>query len=295
MAGTVWPPIRPQTLAQAMSNLDREALHLPTPSAVALTIAGSDSGGGAGIQADLKTFQTFGAFGTSVVTAITAQDTTGVRSVHPVPLPMVQDQIDVVVADLGPTGVKTGMLATEALVSLVAAAIDQYRIETYVLDPVMVTTSGHRLLEEAAIVALQGELLPRALLITPNLEEARILTGLPVTDEVGQEAAARQLVQMGARAALVKGGHGTGATVVDILWDGQTLRRWAHPRIQTSSTHGTGCSLSAGITAGLAQGQPLTDAVDRAVRWMAVAIATAPGLGRGHGPINHRAPVPVIP
>jgi len=277
-----------------MSNLEPEAPRLPVPTAVALTIAGSDSGGGAGIQADLKTFQTFGAFGTSVVTAITAQDTTGVRSVHPVPLPVVRDQIDVVVTDLNPTGVKTGMLATEALVALVAGAIDAYRLETYVLDPVMVTTSGHRLLEEPAVAALQGELLPRALLITPNLEEARILTGLPVNDEGGQEEAARQLVQMGARAALVKGGHGTGATVVDILWDGHTLRRWEHPRIHTSSTHGTGCSLSAAITAGLAQGDALAVAVDRALRWMSVAIATAPGLGRGHGPINHRAPVPGI-
>jgi hydroxymethylpyrimidine/phosphomethylpyrimidine kinase len=206
---------------------------------------------------------------------------------------MVRDQIDVVVEDMVPQGVKTGMLATEALVALVAEAIDRHQLKTYVLDPVMVTTSGHRLLEEPAIVALQTHLLARALLVTPNLEEARILTGLPVADEASQEEAARQLVDMGASAALVKGGHGTGPMVVDLLWDGERLHRWEHPRIQTRSTHGTGCSLSAAITAGLAVGNALPVAVDRALAWMATAIATAPGLGRGHGPINHMAPLPM--
>jgi hydroxymethylpyrimidine/phosphomethylpyrimidine kinase len=259
---------------------------------VALTIAGSDSGGGAGIQADLKTFQTFGVFGTSALTAITAQDTTGVRSVHPIPLSMVRDQIDVVVEDLQPRAVKTGMLASVDLVALVAEAIQHYNLLSYVLDPVMVTTSGHRLLEEPAVKALAMLLLPRAALITPNLEEARILTGQSIEDEAAQIRAARLLVDMGASAALVKGGHGTGRTVVDVLWDGASLHRWEHRRISTTSTHGTGCSLSAAITAGLAHGASLPGAVDRAIRWMPAAIATAPALGRGHGPINHMAPLP---
>jgi hydroxymethylpyrimidine/phosphomethylpyrimidine kinase len=263
-----------------------------SPRAVALTIAGSDSGGGAGIQADLKTFQTFGVFGTTAITAITAQDTTGVRSVHPIPLAMVQDQIDVVVEDLRPGAFKTGMLASADLVALVSDAIDRHGLQAYVLDPVMVTTSGHRLLEAPAIAAIMARLLPRATVVTPNLEEARILTGQPIVDEAEQVGAARRLVEMGASAALVKGGHGTGATVVDILWDGTSLVRWEHRRIATTRTHGTGCSLSAAITAGLAQKMPLQKAVDHAIRWMPAAIETAPALGRGHGPINHMAALP---
>lgn len=276
-----------------------QSLHVSAPLSqpphtfpVALTIAGSDSGGGAGIQADLKTFQTFGVFGTTAITAITAQDTTGVRSIHPIPLNLVQDQIDVVVEDLSPRSVKTGMLATAELVGLVAEALDRHKLSTYVLDPVMVTTSGHRLLEPPAIASLTSLLLPRAALVTPNLEEARILTGLSIADEEGQTLAARQLVEMGASAALVKGGHGTGPTVIDILWDGHELHRWEHPRIQTGSTHGTGCSLSAAITASLARGASMVSAVALALNWMPRAIATAPHLGRGHGPINHMAPPP---
>ncbi len=258
----------------------------PLPS-VALTIAGSDSGGGAGIQADLKTFHAFNVFGTSVITALTAQNTMGVRSVHPIPLEMVRDQIDAVVEDLAPTGVKTGMLATAALVDTVARAISDHGLSSYVLDPVMVSSSGDRLLDEDAVETVRARLLPLARIVTPNLEEARILTGLEIEDEEGQRRAAHRLVEMGARAALVKGGHGAGAELTDLLWDGSREEVWRRPRVDTRHTHGTGCTLSAGIAAGLAQGTELTRSVERALAFVAGAIATAPGLGAGHGPINH--------
>lgn len=259
----------------------------PLGMAVALTIAGSDSGGGAGIQADLKTFHAFRVFGTSAITALTAQNTMGVRSVHPVPLIMVRDQVNAVVEDLAPGAVKSGMLATAELVGEVAALLETHALRRYVLDPVMVATSGDRLLDRDAEGAVASLLVPWAALVTPNLDEARILTGLPVKGEAGQREAARALVEMGAGAALVKGGHGEGDELVDLLWDGQEERIWRRPRLATRNTHGTGCTLSAGITAGLALGNPLQLAVDRALDFVARAIAAAPGLGKGHGPLNH--------
>lgn len=257
---------------------------------IALTIAGSDSGGGAGIQADLKTFHAFGVFGTSALTAITAQNTHGVTAVHPVPLEVVTAQIDAVASDLRPAAVKTGMLATAELVTTVARALRAHGLDRYVLDPVMVSTSGHRLLDEDAEATLARELLPLAALVTPNLHEARILTGVEVATLDDMRRAARALVGMGAGAALVKGGHLEG-DAVDLLWDGHEERAWRKPRLETRHTHGTGCTLSAAAAAGLAQGRTLADAVDRAVRWVAGAIATAPGLGGGHGPVNHFLPV----
>jgi hydroxymethylpyrimidine/phosphomethylpyrimidine kinase len=254
---------------------------------VALTIAGSDSGGGAGIQADLKTFHAFGVFGTSVITAITAQNTMEVSAVHPVPLEVVRAQVDAVVPDLGPTGVKSGMLATASLVEEVADALERHRLRAYVLDPVMVAASGARLLDEDAVEAVVRRLVPLAALVTPNLDEARILTGLEVRGEEGQRDAARALVEMGAGAALVKGGHGEGPEMVDLFWDGEQERVWRRARIETRSTHGTGCTLSAAVAAGLAQGRELEEAVDRALAFVAEAIRTAPGLGGGHGPLNH--------
>jgi hydroxymethylpyrimidine/phosphomethylpyrimidine kinase len=259
---------------------------------VALTIAGSDSGGGAGIQADLKTFQAFGVFGTTAITALTAQNTTGVRSVHPVPLAMVRDQVDAVVEDLAPRAVKSGMLANAELVGEVMALLELHALRNYVLDPVMVATSGDRLLAADAEKAVAEGLVPRATLVTPNLDEARILTGLAVRGEEGQREAARALVEMGAAAALVKGGHGEGDELVDLLWDGTRERIWRRPRLATRNTHGTGCTLSAGITAGLALGDPLETAVDRALDFVARAMAAAPGLGKGHGPLDHLAGVP---
>ncbi len=270
----------------------------PSPDAtppVALTIAGSDSGGGAGIQADLKTFHRFGVFGTSAITAITAQNTLGLQAIHAVPLADVRAQIDSVVTDLRPTALKTGMLATTKLVVEVARAIRDHSLTGYVMDPVMVATSGDRLLESDAEVALRTELMPQAAVVTPNLEEASILVGRAVSSPEEMKEAARRLVDMGAGAALVKGGHlsavkGTGAAdAVDVLWDGTTERVFRHPWVDTVHTHGTGCTLSAAITAGLALGDDLPTAVERATRYVGRAIASAPGLGRGRGPVDHFA------
>jgi hydroxymethylpyrimidine/phosphomethylpyrimidine kinase len=262
----------------------------PTNIPVVLTIAGSDSGGGAGIQADLKTFHQFGTFGTSVVTAVTAQNTTGVRGIHPVPLDVVRAQLDAVVEDLEPAAVKTGMLANRALAEDVAAGLQRHGLSDYVMDPVMVATSGDRLLEPSAESALRDVLVPLAAVVTPNLEEAALLTGLDVVGEESMRVAARALVEMGAGAALLKGGHLTGDVVVDLLWDGTEETVWRRPRIDTRHTHGTGCTLSAALAAGLAREWPLKRAAQTAIEYLARAIATAPGLGRGRGPVNHFAP-----
>ena len=254
---------------------------------IALTIAGSDSGGGAGIQADLKSFHAFGVFGTSAITAVTAQNTLGVRAIHPIPLRIVRDQIDAVAEDLPPGGAKTGMLATAGLVRTVARALREHGIPNYVMDPVMVATSGDRLLDEDAQEALVADLMPLATLVTPNLHEAAILTGRPVSTVREMRLAARSLVEMGAGAALVKGGHLPEGEAVDLFWDGTVERTWRRSRMDTPHTHGTGCTLSAAAAAGLARGLPLAEAVDLAVDFVARAIRTAPGLGRGHGPVNH--------
>ena len=253
---------------------------------VALTVAGSDSGGGAGIQADLKTFHAFGVFGTSVITAVTAQNTRGVSAIHPIPLDVVARQIDAVATDLAPAAWKTGMLATAPLVATVAERARARALGPYVMDPVMVATSGDRLLEQAAERSMLEELLPLATVVTPNLAEAEILAGMRVRtiEEMGE--AARRLVELGAGAALVKGGHLEG-DAVDLLWDGVDQRIWRRRRIQTRHTHGTGCTLSAAIAAGLARGDDLVRAVDRGTRYVARAIAAAPGIGHGRGPVNH--------
>ncbi len=253
---------------------------------VALTIAGSDSGGGAGIQADLKTFHAFGVYGTSAVTAITAQNTLGVHRIHPVPLQDVRTQIDVVVADLRPRALKTGMLANAALVSEVADAIEAHSLGHYVMDPVMVATGGARLLDSRAEASLVTTLLPLATLITPNLHEAAILVGEPIRTVELMSEAARRLVELGAGAALIKGGHLDG-DAVDVLWDGVEERIWQRPRIDTPHTHGSGCTLSAAAAAGLALGESVHDAVERAIRFVVRAIESAPRLGGGHGPLNH--------
>ncbi len=259
----------------------------PASPPITLTIAGSDSGGGAGIQADLKTFHRLGVYGTSVITAVTAQNTLGVTAVHPIPLEVVQAQLDAVATDLPPAAVKTGMLATAGLVERVASAIEAYGLPNLVVDPVMVATSGDRLLEEVAEATIARLLLPLATLVTPNLHEARLLTGLPVEDAEGMVEAARRLVEMGAGAALVKGGHLPGEETVDILFDGSNVRRWRHPRVETRHTHGTGCTLSAAVAAGLARNLPLDIAVSVGLEFVARAIAHAPGLGAGNGPVDH--------
>lgn len=255
---------------------------------VALTIAGSDSGGGAGIQADLKTFHAFGCFGTTAITALTAQDTRGVHGVHVVPPAFVRRQIEVVVADLEPAACKSGMLATAALVETVADAIGAGGLaERYVLDPVMVATSGDRLLDQDAEAAVVRRLLPLCAVVTPNLGEAAILTGLPVETVEQMRAAGERLVSLGAGAALVKGGHMSGAQVVDVLYDGREHREWRRDRLDTRNTHGTGCTVSAAIAAGLAHGRPLAVAVADALDYVRRALEAAPELGRGSGPIHH--------
>jgi len=256
---------------------------------IALTIAGSDSGGGAGIQADLKTFQRFGVFGTSVLTAVTAQNTLGVRAVHPVPAGIVAAQLAALAEDLPPAALKSGMLATAELVREVATGIARYDWANYVLDPVMVASSGDRLLEQDAEQALRELLLPLATVVTPNLEEAAILAGFPVGDPDAMEKAGQRLLETGAAAVLVKGGHLPGNELVDVLVTSGGMRRFQHRRIATTSTHGTGCTLSAAITAGLALGRTLQDAVATALDYVRRAISGAPGLGAGRGPVDHSA------
>lgn len=261
---------------------------MPSTPPIALTIAGSDSGGGAGIQADLKTFEAHGVFGTSVVTAITAQNTLGVTSVHAVPTDVVRAQIDAVATDLRPAAVKTGMLASVELIEAVADGLERHALVPVVLDPVMVATSGDRLLDENAVDTLTRTLLPLATLVTPNLPEAAILARRSVEGVHEMEAAAAAIADQGAGAVLLKGGHlDAGNAVVDLLWVDGRIHRWEHPRLETRHTHGTGCTLSSAIAARLARGEALVTAVESALRYVHRAIDQAPGLGEGHGPLRH--------
>lgn len=259
---------------------------------IALTIAGSDSGGGAGIQADLKTFHAFGVFGTSVITALTAQNTLGVHGVHVVPPAFVRAQLDAVITDLRPAALKTGMLASAEIVEAVADSIEAHALGRVVVDPVMIATSGDRLLDPGAEHAIAHRLLPLVTLVTPNLDEAALLVGDSVDSVADMERAAHQLVERGARAALVKGGHLRGAEVVDVLYDGESLTQWRRPRIATHAGHGTGCTLSAAIVAGLAHGRGLHAAVEDALDYVHRAIERAPSLGSGTAPLNHLVPAP---
>jgi hydroxymethylpyrimidine/phosphomethylpyrimidine kinase len=254
-----------------------------------LTVAGSDSGGGAGIQADLKTFHRFGTFGMSVITAITAQNTRGVSGWQAVDPALVRDQLTAVVTDLPPAALKSGMLANERVIMELRDCIHSNSLHPYVLDPVMVATSGHRLLDGNAVHAMRHGLLPLAAVVTPNLHEAGILLGKEVRSVARMRDAARFLVdEGGAGAALVKGGHLENDEAVDILFDGD-FRVFTHPRLETTSTHGTGCTLSAAIAANLALGAPVPGAVEIALEYVHRAILLAPGIGGGHGPLNHFA------
>ncbi len=258
---------------------------------VALTIAGSDSGGGAGIQADLKTFHHFGVFGTSAITAITAQNTTGVSDWQAVPASLVRAQIDAVASDLRPAAIKSGMLANSEIISAVAEEIERFGLANYVLDPVMVATSGDLLIERDAVTAILDELIPLATLVTPNVHEAAVLTGVEVMDRRGMETAARILLSKGAKCVLIKGGDTSGDSrgkIVDLFFDGE-FTAYEHNRIDSTSTHGTGCTLSAAIAARLALGDELHAAVATAIDYVQEAIRSAPGLGSGHGPLNHFA------
>jgi hydroxymethylpyrimidine/phosphomethylpyrimidine kinase len=265
-----------------------------------LTVAGSDSGGGAGIQADLKTFAAHGAFGMSAVTAVTAQNTLGVSAVHEVPAEVVAAQIDAVFDDLGVDGVKVGMLSSAPVVRVVAARLRHHRAgraggAPLVLDPVMIAKSGAVLLADDAVEALAGALLPLATVVTPNLPEARRLAGRGAGggDEAEQEELAWALAAAGP-AVLVKGGHARGEALTDLLVDRGVVHRFRGRRLATRSTHGTGCTLSAALAVRLAAGEAMAVAVEGAVAYLRRALETAPGLGGGHGPLNHAVVPPPL-
>jgi len=252
---------------------------------VALTIAGSDSGGGAGIQADLKTFAVLGIHGTSAITAITAQNTTGVTDILELPTSLIREQIAVVVDDIGVHAAKTGMLSSAAIIATVADAVERYGIGNLVVDPVMVAKGGAKLLRDDAVTAMRDLLMPLAAVVTPNLPEAQVLLGREITTLDERRRAARDLVAMGARSAVVKGGHAEG-DVVDVFFDGRQLIELSAERIETPNTHGSGCVFSAAITAGIALGMEPLEAVRRAKTFITQAIASSIEIGHGHGPVN---------
>ena len=252
---------------------------------VALTIAGSDSGGGAGIQADLKTFAALGVHGTSAITAITAQNTVTVTDIFELPTKIIVAQIDAIVSDFGVGAVKTGMLSSSKIIVAVANAIEMHRIPNLVVDPVMVAKGGARLLREEAIDALRSRLLPLAAVITPNLPEAEVILGRPIVTIAERREAARDLVGLGPQAAVVKGGHAEG-DATDVYWDGSDMVELPAPRAPTTNTHGSGCVFSAAIAAGLARGLEPLPAVRLAKEFITGAIGHSLEIGRGRGPVN---------
>jgi hydroxymethylpyrimidine/phosphomethylpyrimidine kinase len=262
--------------------------HVPS----ALTIAGSDSSAGAGIQADLKTFAALGVYGTSAITAITAQNTQRVSEVFELPPELVAAQIDAVVCDIRPDAVKTGMLSSVAIVEAVAAKVREHSLSPLVVDPVMVAKSGDRLLREDAVAALREQLLPLATVLTPNLPEAEVLLGRPLASWDDIRAGAQELIAMGAQAVVMKGGHvpalarRTG-TVTDLLYDGQEFHEYTASRVDTTSTHGTGCTFASAIAAGLARGESLRGSVAMAKAYVTKALQMAYPIGHGHGPVHH--------
>jgi hydroxymethylpyrimidine/phosphomethylpyrimidine kinase len=252
----------------------------------ALTIAGSDSGGGAGIQADLKTFSALGVFGMSALTAITAQNTLGVTAVFELPPEIVAAQIDAVVSDIGVDAAKTGMIANAEIIRVVAAKVREHGISKLVVDPVMVATSGDRLLREEAVEALRSDLLPLATVVTPNLPETGVLIGREISTLDQMRDAARAIVDLGVKSVLVKGGHLDG-DAVDIFFDGDQFVELRAPRIATTSTHGTGCTLASAIASLLAKETPLEQAIREAKAYVTAAIENAYPIGKGHGPVHH--------
>ena len=256
-----------------------------------LTIAGSDSGGGAGIQADLKTFSANGCYGMSVITALTAQNTVGVTGIHPVPVDFVRAQIEAVLSDIGADAVKIGMLFSPELIQCVADELDRFQVKKIVLDPVMVATSGDKLLQDDAVQALKEHLIPLASIITPNLPEAGVLVGREITSPDGVAQAAAELTALGCPDILIKGGHFENGDSDDLLYLGREKRKVFLPaaRIDTTNTHGTGCTLSSAIAANMAQGREVGEAVLRAKEYITGAIAAGADyeLGKGHGPVHH--------
>lgn len=256
--------------------------------AKALTIAGSDSGGGAGIQADLKTFIALDVYGTSVLTAVTAQNTLGVQGVVELSPEFVAQQFDSVLSDIGAQAAKTGMLSSIPLVQIVGKKIQEYTVRQLVVDPVMVAKGGHPLLREEARQALVEILLPLALVVTPNLHEAGLLANMEVNDRLTMETAARRIKALGPAYVVVKGGH-LENEACDLLFDGQAVRTYEAPKLNTVCTHGAGCTFSAAITAGLAKGLPVEEAVSAAKTFVSRAMAAGVLIGQGHAPLNHRA------
>lgn len=253
----------------------------------ALTIAGSDSGGGAGIQADLKTFAALGVYGTSVLTAITAQNTVGVTAVHDVPVEIIAAQLDAVLGDIGTDAAKTGMLSSAAIIATVAEGVRRHGVTKLVVDPVMVAKSGDHLLRPEAVGALRELLLPLALVVTPNIPEAETLAGMAIATDDDRREAAKRIAAFGPRYVIVKGGHAPGDPV-DFLYDGRAITAIASgPRIDTPNTHGTGCTFSAAIAAGLARGDDVEQAVRAAKIFITEALRHSYRVGAGHSPVNH--------
>ena len=252
----------------------------------AMTIAGSDSGGGAGIQADLKTFGALGVYGTSVLTAITAQNTVQVTDVLELPTTLIGSQIDAVLSDIGTDAIKTGMLSSSVIIEVVAEKIREHDLTDLVVDPVMVAKGGDRLLREDAVEALRTLLVPLARVVTPNVHEAGVLVERQIENLDDARDAAREIVAMGAKSAVVKGGHFEGPAT-DVLFDGDEFRAFTAPRLTTTSTHGTGCTFASAIAAGLAKGLSVRESVAEAKRYVTDAIRHAFPIGRGHGPLNH--------
>ncbi|MGI6127626.1 MAG: bifunctional hydroxymethylpyrimidine kinase/phosphomethylpyrimidine kinase [Planifilum sp.] len=257
--------------------------------AKALTIAGSDSGGGAGIQADLKTFQELDVFGMSALTAVTAQNTKEVTGIYELPPEAVAKQIDAVATDIGIDAAKTGMISSVPIMEMIASRIKEHRIHRLVIDPVMISKSGASLLKEEAREALKRLLIPLAKVVTPNLPETEVLTGITPDTEEKRREAARRIVEMGARSVVIKGGHLQGEQSVDLFFDGENFEELSAPRFDTRHTHGTGCTFSAALTAELAKGRPLLEAVRKAKDYITAAIRHPLELGGGHGPVNHWA------
>ncbi|MBI3248098.1 MAG: bifunctional hydroxymethylpyrimidine kinase/phosphomethylpyrimidine kinase [Deltaproteobacteria bacterium] len=256
--------------------------------AKALTIAGSDSGGGAGIQADLKTFMALGVYGTSVLTAVTAQNTLGVQGVVELPPEFVAQEFDSVLSDIGTQAAKTGMLSSIPLVQIISQKIQEYRVRQLVVDPVMVAKGGHPLLRAEAQRALVESLLPLALVVTPNLHEAGLLAGMEVTTRTDMEEAARRIKILGPAYVIIKGGH-LEDEACDLLFDGHSFRPYEGVKLDTVCTHGAGCTFSAAITAGLAKGLAVEEAVAEAKKFVSRAMAAGVLIGQGHAPLNHRA------
>ena len=254
---------------------------------VALTIAGSDSGAGAGIQADLKTFAALGVYGVTVITAITAQNTVGVRAVQEIDPAVIAAQLDAVAEDFSIGALKTGMLSSAPIIEIVVAGIRRHRLGPLVVDPVMIAKSGDRLLREDAVESLRRLLLPVAHVVTPNIPEAEVLAGRPIRSHSDRVAAGRAILELGVQAVVIKGGHSDEDPIVDLLVDHDGVHEFRAARIATSSTHGTGCTFSAAIASSLARGRDLPDAVGEARDYLSRVLAAAPGLGHGHGPMNH--------